>query len=239
MQGVTFDTKFVMGTAACELAAQAHNRLNTILRARRFYPVGMMMWLYKSLVLSFVEVSTPALYHATPFALSPVDRVQERFLLEMELSEGDALRLFALAPLAARRDIAMLGLIHRVVLGLAPSQFRAFIRPAQAAAIPRGLRAPDLRHYRQLHDPIDGTQTSMFQRSLLRLIYAYNLLPQHAVDYTNVKSFQRSLQRALKTCLETGVEDWSSLFTLGVRNFSVGRFQSFFVAGVARPRDLP
>ena len=34
-----------------------------------------------------------------------------------------------LAPLAVRRDIAMLGLIHRAMLGRGPAQFREFFQP--------------------------------------------------------------------------------------------------------------
>ena len=36
----------------------------------------------------------------------------------------DALRSFRLAPLRVRRDIALLGLIHRTVLGRGPKQFQ-------------------------------------------------------------------------------------------------------------------
>ena len=34
---------------------------------------------------------------------------------------------YSLAPLLARRDIAMLGLIHRTVLGFGPKQFKLYI----------------------------------------------------------------------------------------------------------------
>ena len=68
--GVNFDTKLLMETAASEMAAQAHHRLNTLLRAKRFYPPKQLIWLYKSLVLSYIETSTPAIFHATSFALS-------------------------------------------------------------------------------------------------------------------------------------------------------------------------
>ena len=181
-------------TAASEMAAQAHHRLNTLLRAQRFYPPKQVIWLYKSLVLSYIETSTPAIFHATSFALSPLDRVQERFLAEMGLSMLDALSVFALAPLVTRRDMAMLGLIHRVVLGIAPRQFCEFIRPAASTQFPRALRAPHLRHDHQLHDPIDGSQANMYQRSLMGLVYSYNMLPQTVIDSKTVSSFQKRLQ---------------------------------------------
>ena len=40
------------------------------------------------------------------------------------MSDEDALFVFHLAPLSVRRDIAMLGVVHRTVLGWGPVQFR-------------------------------------------------------------------------------------------------------------------
>ena len=81
----------------------------------------------------------------------------------------------------------MLGLLHKVVLGKAPPQFAELIRPQSTQPFPRGLRAPPQRHTRPLHDPIDGTQAGMMDRSLLGLVYTYNMLPQHVVDAVTVK----------------------------------------------------
>ena len=65
-------------------------------------------------MLSFLEFPTPAIYHATEYTLSPLDRVQQRMLDELQISEVDTLVKHALAPLRCRRDIAMLGFLHRV-----------------------------------------------------------------------------------------------------------------------------
>ena len=48
------------------------------------------------------------------------------FLQDIGIDEITALVTFHLAPLATRRDIAMLGLIHRAILCKGPSQFNAF-----------------------------------------------------------------------------------------------------------------
>ena len=50
------------------------------------------------------------------------------FLRDIGIDEITALVTFHLAPLATRRDIAMLGLIHRTILGKGPSQFNAFFQ---------------------------------------------------------------------------------------------------------------
>ena len=71
---------------------------------------------YKSQVLSGIDFSTPAIYHAPTFYLEVIDRVQEEFCEAIGISKSEALIEFNLAPLVARRDISMFGLIHRVVL---------------------------------------------------------------------------------------------------------------------------
>ena len=76
-----------------------------------------MINLSEAKVLSYAECTTAAVYHANVSALETVDRVQRRFLVDIGVDETSALLEFNLAPLGLRRDIAMLGLIHRTVLG--------------------------------------------------------------------------------------------------------------------------
>ena len=88
-----------------------------MLRCRLHFSIGELIQTYKTQVLSTIEAATPAIYHAPPFFLGAVDRVQDRLLEELELTSLDSLAHFNLAPLSSRRDMSMLGLIHRVVLG--------------------------------------------------------------------------------------------------------------------------
>ena len=227
--GVTFDVKLVMGDACMEIAAQGNCRLNTLLRTRRFHTVESCILLYKSQVLSYVESGTPAVYHAPRFFLSAIDRVQGRLLDALGLSLELAIIGFNLAPLSSRRDIAMLGLIHRVVLGFAPEQFSDYIRPARAMLNrPREWRSPGSRHNKQLHDAIDGTNSAMMSRSLFGLVNSYNLLPQAVVDAKTTRAFQRCLQRGVKRAATNGVTDWERLLSTGARRLPVGAFQDLF-----------
>ena len=184
--------------------------------------------LYKSKVLSFVEYATPAICHAPPFFLKRLDAIQTRFLSEAGISDERAIRELKLAPLSCRRDIAMMGLIHRTILGKGPAQFRQYIHTMDAPQFPRSLRASALRHNRQLHDPMDGTQSNSLRRSLLSLIYAYNLLPQRVVDSKTVSAFQRQLQSATLRACQDGILDWKYLFQAGIRQTSVEAFQQLF-----------
>ena len=74
--------------------------------------------------MSFIEYRAPGNFHAATSVLEPVDRLQVSFLREIGVSELDALLHFRLVPLCLRRDIAMLGVIHRCVLGRGPPHFR-------------------------------------------------------------------------------------------------------------------
>ena len=215
-----------MTTAVLTVAAQAHSRLRALLRIQRFYSQADLVFFYKAQVLSYIEFATPAVYHAHSFLLQSLDKVQEALLDALDLTPPAALHDFRLAPLESRRDMAMLGLIHRSVLGIAPPQFHTYIRPASGPSMLRSLRSPELRHNRQLHDPIDGSQGRMVQESLLGLIYTYNLLPQKVVDAKCVSSFQRGLQLALTQY--SSVTGWPKLFTTGFRKQSVADFQALF-----------
>ena len=62
------------------------------------------------------EYRTPAVYHAASTILAGINAIQKRFQREC-LKEEDALVFFQPGPAETRRDIAMLGLIHRTVLG--------------------------------------------------------------------------------------------------------------------------
>ena len=187
--GVTFDPKLTMDICCHEVAAIAHNQLNIILRTRQYHDQAALVRLYKSYVISFVEAGLPAYYHAPPFFLGAIDRVQDRFLEALNSSPEQALSQYSLAPLGCRRDIAMLGLLHRISLGTAPAAFAALSTPMVAPRLPRDLRGSTITHNRQLFDRCGGSQPPAFGRSLFGEVYCYNLLPQRIVEKRTVKEF--------------------------------------------------
>ena len=123
--GVTFDPALLMHEAACDVATEAGWRRAALLKVRRFFSIPEIFVLYKAQVLSYIESRTPGLYHAAPSVLDRIDRVQRRFLRVVGFTELEALELYRLAPLPCRRDMAMLGVLHKISLGLAPSQLAA------------------------------------------------------------------------------------------------------------------
>ena len=127
---------------------------------------------------------------------------QEKFLADVGISSKDALLHFNLAPLASRRDMAMLGLIHRTVLRKGPGHFRQVFRVTDD-----GSR----RHRYTLLD--QGARSNLRSRSALGLIPVYNMLPADAVEHKTVSAFQANLQSMLKDRASSDVQDWEKLFS--------------------------
>ena len=235
--GVVFDTQLLMHHAAREVATEAGWRLQTLLKVRRFFTTPELFRMYKAQVLSYAESGTPALYHAAPSVLDRVDRVQRRFLRELEHSEEDALNYYRLAPLNARRDMAMLGALHKVNLGTAPAQLMALF-PPQGPAASGAFDKQRLRHWRPLHArqlhtavefrPCAWLRADAVQRSLFGLVHCYNRLPPQVVAAKSVKTFQRRLQWGLQQCANNGVAEWQLLYSNLWRQMPLVRLDALF-----------
>ena len=159
--------------------------------------------------------------------MSSIDRVQTMFLEELGIAEDLAMLEFHLAPLSARRDIAILGLLHKVAMRKGPSSLQELF-PLGGSHFPRSLLAPSVGHDHQLHDAIDGCQSAAVGRSAFGMIHVYNLLPKDVVEGASIKTFQRKLQLGLKRACRAGLPDWPDLFKVGLRNLSVSGFQQMF-----------
>ena len=108
--------------AAKHVATEAGWRLTTLLRGRRFFTTLELVRLYKVQILSYMESSTPALYHAAPSILARIDRVQERFLREIGVTQKEALNDYRLAPLSSRRGMGLLGALHKINLDICAAE---------------------------------------------------------------------------------------------------------------------
>ncbi len=114
--GITFGCKLLMHTTIDDCVSTCGWKLECICRTRRFFSDADLVFFYKAHLLSYIEYRTPGIHHAAPSALKALDAIQQRLLRQTGLSETDALVHFNLAPPSTRRDIAMLGIIHRTLL---------------------------------------------------------------------------------------------------------------------------
>ena len=108
---------------------------------------------------------------------------------------------FNLAPLATRRDMALLGMVHRAVLGKGPQHFKEFFRLEPVEGQRHRFHVQDL------------TRTRLSKRSALGLIPIYNMLPSWAVETFSVKHFQTNLQELLKCRAQDGCDDWQATYS--------------------------
>ena len=205
--GILFDFRFLMHEAIQSCVGDCGWKIQSLLRSRRFYNFADILLLYKAQILSFIEYRTCAFHFASSSGLGPLDAIQNRFLRSLGISALDALNHFALAPLSARRDIAMLGVIHRSVLGHSPGHFSRFFRPAP----PPPPRSPR-RHARHLADPLQLRAPDFARRSVLGSVSVYNLLPDSVVASPSVQEFQSRLQALIRDVANSSPE-WADLFS--------------------------
>ena len=92
----------------------------------RYHPAVGLIKQNKAKVLSFAAYKTAAVFYACDSHLSALDCVQDKFFNDIGVSELVALTVFNLAPLRTRRGMAMLGVIHRAVIGQGPPHFANF-----------------------------------------------------------------------------------------------------------------
>ena len=129
-----------------------------------------------------------------------LDAVQTRFLKDIGVDSVTSLISFHLAPLSVRRDIAMLGLIHRTALGTGPPQFSKFFsRESQQSTA--------------LLDPRKTCNAPLIRRSALGLVSIYNMLPPKTIAQKSVSAFQKSLQSIVIKYAESGCPVWLNLLS--------------------------
>jgi hypothetical protein len=198
--GVVFDCRLNMDVAVQALAGKVRWKVQMLLRSRKSFNVVDMIVQYEQQIFSFIEFRTGAIYHATKTVLRQLDHQQDRFLRELGVTPEAAIFDFNLAPLTMRRDIAMLGLLHRAALGEGPSQFRTYFTRQQGSL--------------RLADPLANTTTSqLMKRSIWGLVPVYNTLGG-TLECATVKDFQRHLQdRAKRVVCKHLLSDWGSLYS--------------------------
>ena len=124
----------------------------------------------------------------------------------------DALMVFNLAPLKTRRDVAMLGVVHRAVLKKGPPQFWKYFEEETTQAY-YGTRAATRRHFRHLKEHRRGRFLEVLRRSALGLVAVYNLLPGSVVSEETVHGFQGKLVEVLRSRACDGCADWPETYS--------------------------
>ena len=121
--------------------------------------------------------------------LEALNPVQRSFIHELGLADEEACLLYNLAPLEFRRDIAALGLLHKIQLGEAHADFDGIFPKAMEAA-PAQTRHGARRHGRKFIK-ITGNNY-YFNQFLFGMTKVYNVFLEFVVSRPTVATFQSS-----------------------------------------------
>jgi hypothetical protein len=214
--GVDFDNQLLMAKYCKDLGRRLRSKMQMLLRARYFHSTAQMVNQYKTHVLSLVELPTPAIYHAAPTHLDSIDSVQRSFLKAIGVSEAKAFVEMNLAPLQMRRDLSMLGALHKCAYEVAHADMCKFF-PLHKPTLHKYQTRWRPTHNHQLHDFCREKSERPWQlwmkRSAYGLIGVYNELPQKVIDLKKVSLFQRELQDTAKELCKNNFPDWQSIYT--------------------------
>ena len=180
--GIDFDTKLLMGDAIHECVRQCTWKLQSILRTKRYYTTVELITLYKAHILSYIEYRTAAITHASATTLAPLDAIQARFLREINISPVEALMSFRLAPLHTRRDISMLGVLHRAAQEEGLKQLRDLF------ALKDEHRGYDVHPF-QIENIARDCDQDYMSRTAFGYINIYNQLPYEIVNCNNSRNY--------------------------------------------------
>ena len=209
--GAIVDTKLIMKSEVDRILAKTRPKVKAILRTRAYYSSSDLVKQFKTHVLCILEGTIGALFHAASSHLESLDRVQDSFLAELGISKIEAFEVHNLMPLKLRRNIAVLGLIHRCALGHAhKSLCRLFRRDTSEPR--RVTRLSTRRHNLQIIDHCDGSHSDLMRRSVFGMVRVYNLLPQEFVDATTVSSFQHRLTRHVRSSISRDIH-WDCMYS--------------------------
>ena len=209
--GVKFDTRLLMSEEINRILSRSRPKVKAILRSQRYYSTKQLIQQFKTHVLCIQEGSTAAFFHAASSHLEILNVIQRDFVAKVGLSDEEAFIDHNLAPLKIRRNIAALGFLHRVTLGLAHPDIAKLFPPEPNASHRFRTRLSINRHGKQLMDRCDGTQNDLVHRSFFGMVRVYNLLPDRAIEKQTVHTFQRELTSMARKLCHTS-HQWQSLF---------------------------
>ena len=140
-----------------------------------------------------------------------MSQVQRSFLTKLGVTEQQAFLDFNFAPTSLRRDIAILGLLHKRVIGQSHPTFECLLPFwSERFGTSRGVghSKPLYGHWAEATH-----HRSLYAKSIFMMIDIYNNLPQNVVDSISDPCFQKLLtERARERC-RADDPFWASCFS--------------------------
>ena len=162
-----------------------------------------------------MEAHSGGIFHACSSQLDRLDHCQQRFVETLGLSEEAAFRDNNFAPPVLRRNIGILGMLHKRVLGLCHQDFEELL-PWFSQVFGYTVEG---RHTKQLYNHVLEVQfhIGLFRRSIFAMTDVYNNLPQYVVNSASVSVFQKHLTKIAKTRCENNIPRWQYTFDIRSR----------------------
>ena len=107
-----------MDDAIDHIVTTARPKIKALLRSRVTYDIKDMLCQFKTHIWGITEFANGAILHASKSSLNRLDNLQSSFLRDLDISEYQAFMEFNFAPAALRRDIGILGFLHKRSLEL-------------------------------------------------------------------------------------------------------------------------
>ena len=117
MLGCMIDVKLCMDKAIEKILSQVKPKVHAILRTRAHYGIADLIGQFKTHIWSLMEMHSGGIFHASDSLLAKIDETQRRFLRELSITEEEAYLQHNFAPSQLRRNIGILGLMHKRVIG--------------------------------------------------------------------------------------------------------------------------
>jgi len=209
--GLLVDVKLIMQQAIEKILSQIRPKIKAILRTKPYYSVGELINQFKTHVWGLMEIHNAGIFHASDYLLQKLDSAQHDFLIDLGVEEADAFLQHNFAPPSLRRNIGVLGLLQKRVLGLSHPVFQDLL-PYHVDVF--GSLRPG-EHDKQLYGHILNVQyqQALHGRSIFSMVYVYNRLPQDVVDSKCVTSFQTCLTCMARKACEDGDPKWANHFS--------------------------
>jgi hypothetical protein len=201
------DPKLTMDAEVEAIVHTVRPKIKALLRTRSYYSTADMMQQYKTHIWGLVEYHNAAVLHATSTITGRIDRLQTSFLEELQVTQEDAFLEFNFGPTSFRRDIGVLGFLHKRVIEKC--------HPAIIKMLPFSDQpASSWWHSKQLYAYLEEciAKRSLYERSLFAHVHVYNRLPQHLVDIESVSAFQKALVQIARNRCEAGDGGWPMSF---------------------------
>ena len=207
--GCLFDAKLTMKTAIERILLQIRPKIVAILRTRQHYDIKDLIGQFKTHVWGIMEQNNGAIFHAARYLQEKLDSCQKSFLNKLDMSEETAFLEFNFAPPCLRRDIGILGLLHKRVLGLAHPIFNRLL-PFHSES--HGMSTG--HHSKQLYGHIlqADFQMHLHNRSIFGMVHIYNRLSQEIVDSESVSLFQSKLTLLARASCRSELS-WQAMFS--------------------------